>query len=39
MKILGMYRNGNYNVMLFEDGTKIRKSKAEKGMFHVKHSV
>ena len=30
MKILGMYRNGNYNVMLFEDGTKIRKSKAEK---------
>ena len=30
MKILGMYRNGNYNVMLFDDGTKIRKSKAEK---------
>lgn len=24
MKLLGAYRNGNYNVTLFEDGTKIR---------------
>lgn len=23
-KLLSKYRNGNYNVMIFEDGTKIR---------------
>ena len=23
-KLLGRYKNGNYNVLIFEDGTKIR---------------
>lgn len=26
MKLLGSYKNGNYHVMLFDDGTKIRKT-------------
>ena len=25
-KILGKYRNGNYSVCIFDDGTKIRKT-------------
>ena len=24
MKVLGKYRNGNYNVIIFDDGTKVR---------------
>ena len=27
MKLLGKYRNGNYNVLIFDDGTKIRHNK------------
>lgn len=26
MKLLGVYKNGNYNVVIFDDGTKIRKT-------------
>lgn len=29
MKLLGKYKNGNYNVMIFEDGTKIRMNKLD----------
>lgn len=29
MKILGNYTNGNYKVMLFEDGTKIRRNELD----------
>ena len=28
-KLIGAYRNGNYNVMLFDDGTKIRYNELE----------
>lgn len=30
MKILGKYRNGNYNVVIFDDGTKVRFNKEDK---------
>lgn len=30
MKLLGKYKNGNYNVVIFDDGTKIRKTKENK---------
>ena len=30
MKLLGAYKNGNYNVVLFDDGTKIRKNNEDK---------
>lgn len=30
MKLLGAYKNGNYNVVLFDDGTKIRKNNENK---------
>ena len=26
MKLLGKYKNGNYNVIIFDDGTKVRKN-------------
>ena len=29
MKILGGYKNGNYNVTIFDDGTKIRENKED----------
>lgn len=29
MKLLGKYKNGNYNVMIFDDGTKIRENKLD----------
>ncbi len=29
MKLLGKYQNGNYTVRIFDDGTKIRETKAE----------
>lgn len=29
MKLLGKYQNGNYNVFLYEDGTKIRYNEAD----------
>ena len=28
MKLIGKYRNGNYDVMIFDDGTKIRETEA-----------
>lgn len=27
MSLLGAYKNGNYNVLIFDDGTKIRATK------------
>lgn len=30
MKLLGKYKNGNYSVAIFDDGTKIRHTKEEK---------
>ena len=30
MKLLGKYKNGNYNVVIFDDGTKVRQTKEEK---------
>lgn len=30
MKLLGKYKNGNYNVVIFNDGTKIRETKENK---------
>lgn len=30
MKLLGKYKNGNYNVIIFDDGTKIRETKEDK---------
>lgn len=30
MKLLGKYKNGNYNVAIFDDGTKIRETKEDK---------
>lgn len=30
MKILGKYRNGNYNVVIFDDGTKVRETNDDK---------
>lgn len=29
MKLLGKYKNGNYNVMIFNDGTKIRETEED----------
>ena len=26
MKLLGVYKNGNYTTMIFDDGTKVRKT-------------
>lgn len=26
MALIGRYRNGNYDVLIFEDGTKVRKN-------------
>lgn len=26
MKLLGAYKNGNYATMIFDDGTKVRKT-------------
>ena len=30
MKMLGKYRNGNYNVVIFDDGTKVRETNDDK---------
>jgi MoaA/NifB/PqqE/SkfB family radical SAM enzyme len=30
MKLLGKYKNGNYNVVIFDDGTKVRETKEDK---------
>ena len=30
MKLLGAYKNGNYNVTIFDNGTKIRETKEDK---------
>ena len=30
MKILGKYKNGNYNVVIFDDGTKVRETNDDK---------
>ncbi len=29
MKLLGVYKNGNYNVVIFDDGTKVRRTKED----------
>lgn len=29
MELLGRYKNGNFNVVLFNDGTKIRETDAD----------
>ena len=29
MKLLGYYKNGNYTVSIFDDGTKIRANKLD----------
>ena len=29
MKLLGSYRNGNYKVLIFDDGTKVRYNKLD----------
>lgn len=39
MKVLSFYKNGNYDVLLFSDGTKVRKTKYDKFIPNFPESI